>query len=254
MLTPEQLAEISKICRRPVAVASQIHLITRELKGDAKKLAELVERSHKKLSVIYPFLKLVERDGASTLTVFLTDMVREADGRPVLERYELNAEECSVLANMNIEAVTLVEQSDVRAAGEHIEVEPFVSTLLNGHAFVHVDEDWLAFMENSALMEGNRVEWAAFAIGHQSGGLHMRAGIHLVLHWYGHSPHVRFHLATGDAVEALTQYTNQHATNENMRQISSGPGFDRIDGRVLSKLIDHPLFNYYLKGESPKLR
>jgi hypothetical protein len=232
---------------------SDVSYVPQFLRNDADRLGRLLDRSYQKLSVIYAFLEIVGDDSNLAMSVSMTDLNRQPDGTPLLERYVLDASECLAVASLGVDAVSLIEMSDMTLAiTQPVEKPPYATALLGQRAFVHIDRNCIELLE-SVLEGGRSAEWASFRIGYSQGPIQQRSGINMCLYWFEGSSVPHFHLATSEGVDAVKSYTDLHiADSQRLRQISSGPGFDRIDSRLLSKLIDHPLFNYYLAGRSPK--
>jgi hypothetical protein len=253
MMAREPLDALIRAYESGMPFASQVSYVPQVLRNDADRLGRLLDRSYQKLSVFYAFLEVVRSDEGLVMSVSLIDLDRQPDGTPLLERYVLSASECAAVAGLGVSTVSLIELSDVTlTTTQSVETPPYAIALLDQQAFVHIDRNCIELLE-SVLDGGRSVEWAAFRIGYMQGPIQQRSGIYLCLYWLGDGALPHFHLATGEAVEAVQSYTDVHvADSRRLRQIPSGPGFDRIDSRLLSKLIDHPLFNYFVTGRSPK--
>jgi len=250
----ETLQDLIRSCASDVPLSSQVSLRPRLFRGDADQLGRVLNNSFRKLSVIYAFVEAVPEERGLLMSVSIVDMNRDPDGSPVLERYMLDAKESAAVEGLGIDTVPVIELSDLILAKERpLDTSRYAAALLEQLAFVHINRNCIEVLE-SVRQDGYMVEWAAFRIGYSEGPILQRTGIHLCFYWFGTGGRPHFHLATSEVVEAIQSYTDVHiADRRRLRQISSGPGFDRIDGRVLSKLIDHPIFNYYFAGESPKL-
>lgn len=252
-MTREALQDLIRACAPDVPFFNEVSITSRLLRDDADHLGRLLNHSFQKLSVIYAFLEAVRKDRGLAMSVSIVDVDGQSDGSPVLERYILDSKESLAVEGLGVDTVTLIELSDMTLATEQpVETSPYAAALLEKQAFVHIDRNCIELLE-SMPQGGPAVEWTAFRIGYTRGRIQYRAGIHLCLYWFGPVGLPHFHLATTEGVEAIQSYTDAHvADSRRLRQIPSGPGFDRIDGRVLSKLIDHPIFSYYFVSRSPK--
>lgn len=247
----EALQDLIRACAWGMPSSIRVFFVPRILRNDADKLGQLLNRSFQKLSVIYAFLEAVKNDRGLAMSVSIVDVDRQPDGTPVLERYVLDTRESLAVADLAVNTVCLIEMVDVTLAKEQpVETSPYATTLLNQPAFVHIDRNCIEFLE-SRLEAGHSVEWAAASLGYTQGPVQHRTGIHLCLYWLGASGPPHFHLATSEGIEAIQSYTDTYiADSRRLRQISAEPAFDSL---LLSKLIDHPIFNYYFASTSPKL-
>jgi hypothetical protein len=249
----DALQDLISACASDIPFSGQVYFVPQILRNDADRLGRLLNRSFQKLSVVYAFLEAVRNERGLVLSVSMVDMVHQPGGPSVLERYVLDAKESVAVEGLEIDTVSLVEMSDLTLTREQpVETSPYAAALLKRQAFVHMDGNCIELLESAP--EGRRpVEWAAFRIGYTDGRIQPRTGVNLCLYWFGAGGLPHFHLATSEVVEVIQSYTEKYvADGRRVRQISAGPEFDRIDGRLLSKLIDHPLFNYYFTGTSPK--
>jgi len=117
-----------------------------------------------------------------------------------------------------------------------------------GKAFLHCDMNPILLVEQ-LLFSGCKIEWCACAVGYQQGPVKLEAELHICIYWVDKCPIPVFHFSSAAMTRAIDTFCDDFiGDTTRLLRVEQEIVTERISVQDFSRLLDHPVFMYYLSG------
>ena len=129
-------------------------------------------------------------------------------------------------------------------------IERLCQTKFDGSPFLYCHSNPIIMLER-LMGDGGCVEWCAYGISYDDGSVEADYGLNVCIYWLEACSIPIFHLSNLMMTTEIGNFCDTYVANEtHMKRIGADELSNRTSTVDLSRLNDHPVFQYYLSGRT----
>lgn len=235
------LDQLLDLCNQTICVFDGT-VIPNYISDSSLHLEALIEGSIRRLNTLFLFFPRgsTEKKRHSHLT--------HVSQMGLVDHYILSNKEFDDLIQLEAQIVTILELTGPTAL---LSFESLANRISNEvELFGKINENPIEFLR-APIVAGKPIEWYAFRLGYQNSPFAGTGGLQMCMYWISGVSRPLFHLSNEMMTNAIFAFENVISSGTGaLRRISTDEVFSKTSPDLVSKLVDHPVFNYYLIGRS----